>query len=246
MAGHLQYLGNPIHQTDRCGYGIPGLRCHGSVGGSVGCSIVGSMVGSSVGVGGSSVGGTSVVGGGSVNVGGGGGSVSVGGTVGGLVLVGGGGFVLVGEGSLVSVGGTSVRVGGIGVRLGPSLGRRVIVGSMVSDVKVAEGRDTSESVEVAFSVFVGTMRSSLAEVFVAVLNNVETAWIVNARSVLRVAVAVPPPVFGINRSESYTFCADVPVNRNGRPNPNPQVPRITIKINNSIFFTAVVPFWMQR
>ena len=193
-------------------YKIPSLHRHGSIGVSTGGS-VGCVGGTSVSGGGGSVfvgGGGSVGrsvgeggGGGSVFVGGGTGVlVSVGSLVGGLVMVGGGGFVLVGEGSLVSVGGTSVRVGGIGVRVGLSLGRRVIVGSMVSDVRVTEGRDSRESVEVAPRVLVGARMSSLTEVFVAVLNNVETAWIVNARSVLRVAVAVPPPVFGINRSES--------------------------------------------
>ena len=154
--------------------------------------------------------------------------------------------MLVDVGAFVLVGGTSVRVGAIGVRVGLSLGARVIVGAMVSDVSVAEGRDARESVEVAPSVLVGTRMSALTEVLVEVLNSVETAWIVSTRSVLRVAVAVPPPVFGIKRSESYTFCADVPVNINGRPNPNPQVPRITIKIKSSIFFTAVVPFWIQQ
>ena len=122
--------------------------------------------------------------------------------VGSLVRVGVGSFVLVGKGSRVLVGGASVWVGGNAVRVGLSLGRRVIVGSMVSDVRVTEGRDSKDSVEVAPRVLVGARRSALTEVFVAVLNNVETAWIVNARSVLRVAVAVPPPVFGINRSES--------------------------------------------
>mgnify|MGYP003575057432 CR=1 FL=1 len=204
------------------------------------------MVGGSVG-GGSVVGG--FVGGGSV----------VGGTVGGGSVVGGtvgGTGVRVAVGGLV--GGLGVRVGAIGVRVtggrGVKLGTRVSLGrcSTVGQLGVAvTARVGVEEVVkgtgiVGSKVSVAAMVSVGRGVDVEVLNSVETAWIVSALSVLLVAVAVPPPVFGIIMSESYNLSAEEPVIMNGRPNPSPQVPRITIKINISIFFTAVVPFLLQR
>ncbi len=205
------------------------------VGGSVvGGSVVGgSVLGGSVGDG-SAVGGT---------VGGTGVRVAVGGLVGGLgVRVGVTG---------VRVEGASVRVaGGRGVRLGTcvSLGRCSTVGQVAVAVTASVGVEevVKGTVIVGSKVSVAAMVSAGRGVYVEVLNSVETAWIVSALSVLLVAVAVPPPVFGIIMSESYNLSAEEPVIMNGSPNPSPQVPRITIKINNSIFFTAVVPFLLQR
>lgn len=118
-------------------------------------------------------------------------------------------MVLVGEGSLVFVGGTgvrvgasAVRVGATSVRVGSTLGRRVIVGARVTDVSVCEGIGVGENTELLTSVSVGVRVSAPSGVFVEVLKSVETAWIVNTLSVLRVAVAVPRPVFGMIRSES--------------------------------------------
>jgi hypothetical protein len=93
-------------------------------------------------------------------------------------------------------------VGGIGVRDGVAVG----VGTVGENVRVKIEVAVGSEVFVPVAVWVGVVKRSA------------NAWIVISRSTLRVGVGEPPPVFGINRSESYSFCVAARDIMTGIPN----------------------------
>ena len=145
--------------------------------------------------------------------------------------------------------GRSVLVGGA-IDVNVDLGGRVRVGEVavgegegvsVFDgvrVMVGEGDEVNVKTEVAVDVNVLVT----VGVFVGVVNIVANACIVSALSVLRVGVAVFPPVFGITRSGSYNLSEFKLETMKGKPNAMRQLLMRTTRIKKFLLFTSVVPF----
>jgi hypothetical protein len=122
-------------------------------------------------------------------------------------------------------------VAGIGVRVGVRVG--VLEGERVK---------VGDEVRVEVSVVVEVKVRVSSGVPVAVANRSAKAAMVIARSVLWVAVAEPSPVFGMTRSELYSFCAVALVTMNGRLKATIHTSSRIRTTEISIRFKDAVPF----
>ena len=124
-------------------------------------------------------------------------------------------------------------VGGMGVKVGDG----VRVGVFVPDA-VTVGVKVRVKVLVAVAVNV----SLIVGVPVGVTKSSAKAAMVIALSVLSVGVSEPSPVFGMTRSELYSFCAVALVTMNGRLNATIHTSSKITTMESSIFFTERDPF----